>query len=147
MSFNESRMPNSNYPLMSQSDWDRAPWNQVDPEPIEVNCYVSYSMSRALPIMVNTYAIERDEYSQDYNFDCTDFNEEFENDEDALGIPKLLETLGELAEEKIELLQEELQLTKLPSMKRRIRNDLDFYNNVLKCSKGWDVDDMAVIKE
>ena len=30
MSYNESLNGNSNYPPMSQSEWDNAPWNQVD---------------------------------------------------------------------------------------------------------------------
>ena len=32
MSYNESIDKNSNYPLMSQYEWDNAPWNQNDPE-------------------------------------------------------------------------------------------------------------------
>ena len=30
MSYNESLRSDSNYPVMSQSEWDRAPWNEVD---------------------------------------------------------------------------------------------------------------------
>ena len=33
MSYNESLRADSNYPPMSQSDWDRAPWNEVELPP------------------------------------------------------------------------------------------------------------------
>ena len=41
MSYNESLSAHSNYPPMSQWEWDHAPWNQEEPEPREVEVTVS----------------------------------------------------------------------------------------------------------
>lgn len=40
---NSSLTSDSNYPPMSDFDWERAPWNQHDPEPnlVEVTAYVT----------------------------------------------------------------------------------------------------------
>ena len=41
MSYNESLRANSNYPPMSQSDWDRAPWNEVEQPPKDIEVTIS----------------------------------------------------------------------------------------------------------
>ena len=55
MSYNESLLANSNYPPMSQSQWDNAPFNQVDvPEKdFEVTC--SQSLSRTATVWTSNY--------------------------------------------------------------------------------------------
>ena len=55
MSYNESLSANSNYPPMSQSQWDNAPFNQVDiPEKdFEITC--SQSLSRTATVTTNNY--------------------------------------------------------------------------------------------
>lgn len=55
MSYNESLNSNSNYPPMSQSEWDNAPWNQEDvPEKdFEVTC--SQSLSKTVTVTTNNY--------------------------------------------------------------------------------------------
>lgn len=52
MSYNESVRANSNYPLMSQSDWDNAPWNdEIDgTETIEVTVLVSLEKTLKLQV-------------------------------------------------------------------------------------------------
>ena len=42
MSYNISDRSDSNYPTMSQTDWDNAPFNEKDQEEIEVLCIVSH---------------------------------------------------------------------------------------------------------
>jgi hypothetical protein len=46
LSYNESLSSRSNYPPMSQSEWDSAPWNQVDPPKEEFTVTVSLTMSK-----------------------------------------------------------------------------------------------------
>ena len=55
MSYNESLSPNSNYPAMSQFEWDNAPFNQADiPEKdFEVTC--SQSLSRTATVTTSNY--------------------------------------------------------------------------------------------
>lgn len=55
MSYNESLNSNSNYPPMSQSDWDNAPWNEVEvPEKdFEITC--CQVLSRTVTVTTNNY--------------------------------------------------------------------------------------------
>lgn len=56
MSFNESLKSNSNYPLMSQSEWDNAPFNQSDTEEEDFNLVVSYTLSKEVPVISTEYS-------------------------------------------------------------------------------------------
>ena len=58
MSYNESLNSNSNYPPMSQSDWDRAPWNEVELPPKDVEVTVSITLSRTMKVPVTDYIID-----------------------------------------------------------------------------------------
>ena len=60
MSYNESLRANSNYPLMSQSDWDRAPWNEVELPPKEVEVTVSITISKTTKVPVMDYIIDEE---------------------------------------------------------------------------------------
>ena len=55
MSYNESLNPSSNYPEMTQSQWDSAPFNQKDvpEEEFEVTC--SQSLSRTATVWTSNY--------------------------------------------------------------------------------------------
>ena len=55
MSYNESLRSNSNYPAMSQSQWDSAPFNEEDvpDENFEITC--SQSLSRTATVTTNNY--------------------------------------------------------------------------------------------
>lgn len=55
MSYNESLNNNSNYPLMSQSEWDNAPWNQSDPEEKEFKVTVSQTLSKSTTVTTSDY--------------------------------------------------------------------------------------------
>lgn len=57
MSYNESLNGNSNYPPMSQSEWDNAPWNQVDNPKREIDVTVSVTLSKTVKIKVSDYEI------------------------------------------------------------------------------------------
>ena len=55
MSYNESLNNNSNYPLMSQSEWDNAPWNQSGPEEEEFEVTVSQTLSKSTTVTTSDY--------------------------------------------------------------------------------------------
>ena len=55
MSYNESLNNNSNYPLMSQSEWDNAPWNQSGPEEKEFEVTVSQTLSKSTTVTTSDY--------------------------------------------------------------------------------------------
>lgn len=52
---NPSLRKNSNYPPMSDSEWARAPFNQVDPPEKTFNVSVSYSISRDVDVTTTEY--------------------------------------------------------------------------------------------
>ena len=49
MSYNESLRSDSNYPPMSQSEWDNAPWNE-ETEEVEVTVFVSLEKTLKLQV-------------------------------------------------------------------------------------------------
>ena len=55
MSYNESLRANSNYPPMSQSEWDRAPFNQPDPDEMDFDVTCSQSLSKTVTVVTNNY--------------------------------------------------------------------------------------------
>ena len=50
MSYNESLKSDSNYPPMSQSEWDRAPWNEKQEVEVEVTVLVSIEKTLTLRV-------------------------------------------------------------------------------------------------
>lgn len=60
MSYNESLRANSNYPMMSQSEWDNAPWNEVDNPEIECDCEVTETIARKVTLSTTDYVAEED---------------------------------------------------------------------------------------
>lgn len=132
-----------NYPLLSQSEERIAPWNQRDPAPIQVDCCVSYCLSKSMPVTISNYDLIDDEP----NFDNTNFIEEFENDNNAFGILSLLTELQHLSQEKINRLEDELSITHTPTAKAIVQKELNHYKNIYKATKDWVIDDLDVIKE
>ena len=133
MSYNESLNNNSNYPRMSQSDWDNAPWNQpVIPEK-EFSVAVSQTLSKIVEITTDDYYLEYDkEDGYTYaNTENTDWKRAYENSDF-----KIQDLLLEL--------------------KSYVQNDLDTYGSdtrktaylkqLLKACDGWIEDDYEVCK-
>ena len=63
MSYNESLRANSNYPPMSQSDWDNAPFNQPSEQIEEIEATVSLTLSKNVKIKMDARKRERGYYS------------------------------------------------------------------------------------
>ena len=78
MSYNESLNNNSNYPLMSQSEWDNAPWNQEENPKREIEVTVSVTLSKTIKVKVSDYDIinsgkdEDGEYFEDIDYSNCD---------------------------------------------------------------------------
>ena len=58
MSYNESLRADSNYPPMSQSEYDRAPWSEKEYPPKDVEVTVSITVSRTMKVPVTDYIID-----------------------------------------------------------------------------------------
>ena len=78
MSYNESLNNNSNYPLMPQSEWDNAPWNQKENPEREIEVTVSVTLSKTIKVKVSDYDIinsgkdEDGEYFEDIDYSNCD---------------------------------------------------------------------------
>lgn len=140
-----------------------APYNQSDPKPVKVDCCVSYSLSKSMPVNVTNYSISEEYESevddeghrycnkiQENDFDDTNFFEEFKNDDDALGIPILLRELQNLCKENIEVRKRQIEITKNVDGYEFIKileKDIQHYELLIKASEGWIVDDLDVCQE
>ena len=117
-------MDNYNYPLMSQSEWDNAPWNQVDNPEKEIEVLVSITLSKTFKVKVSDYDItdsgkdEDGEYFEDIDYSNCD--------------------LKGAVEEQIILPQNAWGYI-APKSKKEVQAIFDL--------KGWNVDEMEVIPE
>lgn len=148
-----------NYPMGAALD-PSAPYNQSDPKPVEVDCCVSYSLSKSMPVKIQNYSVS-EEYESDIddeghrychkfkesNFDDTNFIEEFKNDDTAFGIPALLTELQKLVKERVKELTDNFNLTKSYSVRQKIREKVNHYESILQASKDWVVDELDVCQE
>lgn len=96
MSYNESLNPNSNYPPMSQSEWDAAPWNQREPEPYEVTVETEYTMKGKFSVEVTDYEAEYCPEDGHTYYDTTYCDFQAAYDEQYLNPIECLEKMSEL---------------------------------------------------
>lgn len=148
-----------NYPIGAALD-PFAPYNQSDPEPVEVDCCVSYSLSKSMPVKVQNYSVSEEYESdidddghkychklQENNFDDTNFIEEFKNDNAAIGIPTLLKELQKLVKERVKELIDKFNLTKSYNLRQKIRKQINHYESILQATKDWTIDELDVCQE
>ncbi len=123
MSYNESLMSNSNYPPMSQYDWDRAPWNEPVLDPEEVSISVVYDLCKETEVLTNDYFIEDGEP----NFSETDYAQAYSDNE--YGIPDLLDMYSVELENQIKKLEQEdpVPTSKIKKLKR-IKHSCEGWN-------------------
>ena len=149
-----------NYPSNIDPRASYCPWNQSDPKPVEIDCCVSYSLSKSMPVKIQNYSTSEEYESdidneghkychkfQENNFDDTNFIEEFKNDDTAFGIPALLTELQKLVKERVKKLTDNFNLTKSYSVRQKIREQINHYESILQASKDWVVDELDVCQE
>ena len=71
MSYNESLKSNSNYPPMTQSQWNEASFNEVDPPKKEVTVCCSQSLSKSVNILA-----DYDDYNENFINLNYDYNQQ-----------------------------------------------------------------------
>lgn len=135
MSYNESLNPNSNYPLMSQSQWDNAPFNDVPTEPYEFDCIITQTVQKDVGVETKSYNMEIDEeWGRVFRVpDGADWDEEYGKQH--LDIPELLEALQGLAKEKLE---------KCKDLSISEKNRL---NRLIEEADGWESTEKSVEEE
>lgn len=121
-----------NYPLGAAND-PRAPYNKKDPEPVEIDVCVSYTISKSTTIEGNPM-----EEDLKYIYESTEY------------------TIPELMDEFIKLLKKEIAETNatikmldgnLDKAKKSLEMNINHYSNLLEAAQGWTVDECEVIKE
>ena len=131
-----------------------APWNQSDPDPVDVDCYVSCSISKDVTISTTDYiAKEWEDWDRDdeggyvhsggvdYDFSDCNFSEAYHQDH--YGILELLEQLKVFLEGAIKDLE---QLSPEASKEEQAtkRANLRIYKQMLEDCKGWTLDEEEV---
>lgn len=152
-----------NIPVISDYEKEKAPFNEVEKEAININVAVSYSLSKTMPISVKDYGfiegcdfdISKDGKSistfyKERDFSNTNFKQEFIEDPNAFGIPDLLWELHELVDTHIDNLKEELDMTRpyLNTLsEEKLKAQIKHYERVKEACDKWHVDDFEVICE
>lgn len=132
MSYNESLTPNSNYPPMSQSQWDAAPWNEVVVPERDFDVDIEVVLHKtAVPVTTNDYTPEFDEETgHTYAItDDTDWEKAYY--ESHTGIIGLLSELEKYIAKEME--QEDIK----PNRKR-------YLEMLLEDCKDWELYDEAI---
>lgn len=132
-----------NYPILSQSEERMAPWNQKNPKPTQVDCCISYCLSKSMSVTIKNY----DVIDGQNNFDNTNLIEEFDNNNKVCSLDFLLAELHNLSQEKINRLEDELSITQTPTAKAIVQKELNHYKIISKATQGWIIDDLDVTME
>lgn len=120
--YNESVNSDSNYPIMSQSEWNNAPWNQTDNPKREIEVLVSVTLSKTFKVRVSDYTIaDSGKDEGDFYFEDIDYSEC---------------DLKRAVEEQIVLPQEAYKYI-TSSGNKSVKEGL----------KGWNVDDFEILQE
>lgn len=130
------------YPAGAYND-PRAPYNQIDPEPVKVAVTISQTLSRSTTISVRDYiANEWVDAEPDgegglyrtggveYDFSDSDFQGAYENQE--YTIPELLDYLKDYLQQDLEHCED--------SQRQQV------LQHILEACDGWEVDETEVIE-
>lgn len=127
MSYNESLSPNSNYPPMSQSEWDNAPFNEPIIPERDFDIDVEFVMSKSVTVTTNDYAPEYDDEDgrENANTENTDWEEAYDNSGHL--------TIAEMLQELESYVKDDMEKTAPNSGKGR------YLQRVLESCQGWEV--------
>lgn len=66
---------NENYPTMSQSEWEDAPWNKEENKPRKIQVTVSITLSKTVEVEVTDYNTEKDYDEEGHPITNYDYSE------------------------------------------------------------------------
>ena len=127
MSYNESLSPNSNYPPMSQSEWDNAPFNEPIIPERDFDIDVEFVMSKTVTVTTNDYAPEYDDEDgrENANTENTDWEQAYDNSGHL--------TIAEMLQELESYVKDDMTKTAPNSGKGR------YLQRVSESCQGWEV--------
>lgn len=130
-------MAYGNYPLMSSSEWERAPFNQEEPEVEEFEVTMSSSLSKTMLVKTIDYIRDSDGDVDTYGTDWHSVATENE----CLSPIELIEAFKQVLKESIATDEEEVYITGNTNLLKRIN-----YNKyLLEQCKGWTEDEIEVV--
>ena len=143
------------YPPGAEHD-PNAPYNQSDPNPVDVDCCVSCSISKDVTVSTTDYIAEKwDDWDMDaegnyvhsggVDYDFSDCNFSKVYHQNHYGILDLLEQLKVFLEGAIENL-EHLSSEASKEEKAAKRANLRIYKQMLEDCQGWTLDEEEVVK-
>ena len=134
---------NGSYPIGAEHD-PNAPYNQVEPEKVEVEVVISQTLSRSTKILITDYIareyenIEPDDEGGfyrtreiEYDFSDSDLKGVYEEQE--YTIPELLDYL------KAYLIADINECSKESGKRKKLQH-------ILNCCEGWEVDETEVVE-
>ena len=132
------------YPPGAEHD-PNAPWNQSDPEPVEVEVAISQTLSKSTKILITDYTVNEWEDVETDNeggflrtggveYDCSDSDLKGAYNEQEYTIPELLDYLKDY------LIADIANCNKDKGKKQKLQHILD-------CCEGWEVDETEVVEE
>ena len=135
---------NGSYPIGAEHD-PNAPYNQVEPEKVEVEVVISQTLSRSTKILITDYIareyenIEPDDEggfyrTREIEYDFSDSDLKGVYKEQEYTIPELLDYL------KAYLIADINECSKESGKRKKLQH-------ILNCCEGWKVDETEVIKE
>ena len=137
-------MTENRYYLQGTEHNPNAPWNQSNPEPVEVEVVISQTLSRSTKILITDYIakeyenIEPDDEGGfyrtreiEYNFSDSDLKGAYEEQE--YTIPELLDYL------KAYLIADINECSKESGKRKKLQH-------ILNCCEGWEVDETEVVE-
>lgn len=151
-------MDNYNYPM--GADTPDAPWNQSDPDPVDVEVCVSITLSKSVTISVTDYQAEEWEDWEkddeggtihtggvDYDFSDSDLKGAYESTE--YTIPDLLKELQQRVQKEYDQVEEEMkaQTSLSRAQKRPYEVKLNKLQNLISACDDWNVDELEVVEE
>ena len=141
MSYNESLSPNSNYPAMSQSQWDSAPFNEPDVPEKEFDVTISQTLSRSTSVTTNDWCPAGDE--DDFYVDTSDTCWSEVIKENGCKTPlDLIAMLKEYLQKDLERIEE------IAKEKNENKEFLERkYQFLIEECEGWVEDDLAISEE
>lgn len=131
-----------------------APWNKSDPDPVDVDCYVSCSLSKDVTVSTTNYIAEEwEDWDKDdeggyihlggVDYDFSDCNFSKAYHQDHYSILELLEQLKVFLEGAIKNL-EQLSPEASKEEKAAKKANLRIYKQMLEDCQGWILDEEEV---
>ena len=135
MSFNESLLSNSNYPPMSQSEWDSAPWSEEELPEREFNIMISQTLSKNTTVCTTDYETYYEEEDGSVHVETNNTDWVAACDRSEVYTP--LELIGEFKKFLLE------QLETVPATSRKAAR----YRILIRECENWNQDDIEIMED